>query len=99
MAQVGAILIDMIEMALEAVLAEHVFRFVAADALCAFAPVEDLAIRIDAVNAEGHLFDDLFEKFFVCHVYVETSFSKGGKSDSQRESPADFFRLFCVLLL
>ena len=69
MAQVGAGLIDMIQVALEAVLAEHVFRFVAADAFCAFVPVEDLAIRIDAVNAEGHLVKDFYEEFFVCHIH------------------------------
>lgn len=69
MAQVGAILIDVIEMAFEAVLAEHVFRFVAADAFCAFAPVEDLAIRIDAVDAEGHLIKNFYEEFFVCHIH------------------------------
>ena len=69
MAQVGAILIDVIEMAFEAVLAEHVFRFVAADAFCAFVPVEDLAIRIDAVDAEGHLIKNFYEEFFVCHIH------------------------------
>lgn len=99
MAQVGAILIDVIEMTFEAVLAEHVFRFVAADAFCAFAPVEDLAIRIDAVDAEGHLFKNFYEEFFVCHIHGLNLVLQRGKSDSQRESPADFFRLFCVLLL
>ena len=69
MAQVGAGLIDMIQVALEAVLAEHVFRFIAADAFCAFAPVEDLAIRIDAVDADRHLVKNFYEEFFVCHIH------------------------------
>ena len=80
MTEVCACLIDMVQVALEAVLTKHVFGSVAADALCAFAPVEDLAVCIDAVNAEGHLFDDLFEKFFVCYIHVESLISNRGQS-------------------
>lgn len=69
MAQVRAILIDVIEMTFEAVLAEHIFGGVSADAFRAFAPVEDLAIRIDAVDAEGHLVKNFYEEFFVCHIH------------------------------